>query len=85
MSNKLRSIKRANEATEVELSPLPPELKADVDAMTAYIKRFIDRRFPEGLNEPLYGIMSEVILDAYVDGLKSAESQTQEESVIIQL
>jgi hypothetical protein len=72
MINKLRCIKRGN------------ELKGTVAEMSEYVKNFLTKRFPSGLNDAMWPILSEMVLDAYIDGMNAQAAYEPPESLIIQ-
>lgn len=63
------------------------EEKTTIDEMVKYSQDFIDKRFPNGLNGDIRKIMTEMVLDAFVDGAAWQQKQMQQlptESLIIQ-
>jgi hypothetical protein len=79
---------KKKQTTTVEVSPIPPELKGTVDEISAYINNILDKKFPTALSGDIRSILSEIILDVYIDVLQSkcekCEYMKESPSLIIQ-
>jgi hypothetical protein len=49
--------------------------------MSRYVKTFLDRRFPEGLNDQMLLILTDIVLDVFRDGAAWAETQIEKDTL----
>jgi hypothetical protein len=72
----------ANEGEANTETAAPTTLEQQtIDHASEYIKDFITKRFPSGLDGDIRQIISECILDSFYDGARWSEQTRQEEAV----